>query len=104
MIYEVKKVTFITDYFVICTAESQPQLGAIVGEIEKELGKEGIHPVGIEGKNVSHWILMDYGDVIIHLFREDSRAFYNLDGLWGDSPRIDLEEKAPHVRKKALLK
>ncbi|MHB8482675.1 MAG: ribosome silencing factor [Nitrospiria bacterium] len=103
VIYEVKKITFITDYFVVCTADSQPQLNAIAEEIEKQLGKKRFHPVGIEGENISHWILMDYGDVIIHLFREDSRKFYNLDGLWGDSPKIDLEETALHL-KKVMLK
>ncbi len=102
-IYAVKKVTFITDYFVICTADSQTQLNAIAEDIEKQLGKEGFRPPGIEGGKVSHWILMDYGDVIIHLFRKDARDFYNLDGLWGDSPKIDLEESALHI-KKAVLK
>lgn len=103
VIYAVKKVTFIADYFVICTADSQTQLNAIAEEIEKQLGKEGFHPPGIEGEKVSHWILMDYGDVIIHLFRKDARDFYNLDGLWGDSPKIDLEERVLHI-KKAMLK
>lgn len=92
VVYEVKKVSDIADYFVICSAGSQPQIRAILDEIEVALGKEGIRPLQIEGSPVSHWVLLDYDDVIIHVFRKETREFYNLDGLWGDSPVLDLEE------------
>jgi ribosome-associated protein len=67
-------------------------MNAVADEIGKVLGKGGIHPLGIEGEKGSHWTLLDYDDLIVHLFRKEERAFYNLDGLWGDAPKIDLEE------------
>ena len=67
-------------------------MSAIADEIEKGLSKKGIHPLGIEGEKGAHWFLLDYDDLIVHLFRKEERAFYNLDGLWGDAPKVDLEE------------
>lgn len=92
VVYEIKKVSDIADYFVICSADSQPQIKAILDEIEVTLGKKGVRPLQIEGAAISHWVLIDYEDVIVHIFRKETREFYNLDGLWGDSPVLDLEE------------
>jgi ribosome-associated protein len=70
------------DYFVICTGESQRQLRAITDDIAKTLKKEGSIPTHYEGSSDSGWLLIDYGDVIIHVFGNEEREFYNLDELW----------------------
>ncbi|HXN07067.1 MAG TPA: ribosome silencing factor [Nitrospiria bacterium] len=92
VVYEIKKVSDIADYFVICSADSQPQIRAILDEIMVTLEKKGVRPLQIEGAASSHWVLIDYEDVIVHIFRKETREFYNLDGLWGDSPVLDLDE------------
>jgi ribosome-associated protein len=99
----VTELTTLTDYFVICSVDSQPQLSAVTDEIGKVLGKKGIQPLGIEGAKGSHWVLLDYDDVIVHLFRKEERAFYNLDGLWGDAPKIDLEVESKPAGKKRRI-
>lgn len=76
----------------ICSGESTTQVKAIEEQIEEKLKKEGIKLHGIEGLTFSHWILMDYGDVIVHIFEEETRAFYELEKLWIDAKRIPIEE------------
>ena len=80
----------IADYFVICSGESTTQVKAIEEQIEETLKKEEIRPIGIEGLRNSQWILMDYGDVIVHIFEEATRAFYELEKLWIDAEKINL--------------
>jgi ribosome-associated protein len=77
---------------VICGGESTTQVKAIAELIEERFDNAGIKPLGIEGLNYSHWVLMDYGDVIIHIFEEETRAFYKLEKLWIDAKRIQMEE------------
>jgi ribosome-associated protein len=83
-------LTTITDYFVICSGESTTQVKAIEEQIEERLKEEGIKLRGVEGLTFSHWILMDYGDVIVHIFEEETRAFYELEKLWIDAKRIPV--------------
>ncbi len=92
VLLEMKKIASFTDYFLICSGKSDRQVQAIAMAIEEELEKEGIRPLGQEGKNEGRWILMDYGDVVVHVFLEPVRAFYDLEGLWIDAPRIELEK------------
>jgi ribosome-associated protein len=80
----------IADYFVICSGESTTQVKAIEEQIEETLKKEEIRPIGIEGLRNSQWILMDYGDVIVHIFEESTRAYYELEKLWIDAEKINL--------------
>jgi ribosome-associated protein len=80
----------IADYFVICSGESTTQVKAIEEQIEETFRNEEIRPIGIEGLRYSHWILMDYGDVIVHIFEEATRAFYELEKLWIDAKKINL--------------
>ena len=80
----------IADYFVICSGESTTQVKAIEEQIEETFKNEEIRPIGIEGLSYSHWILMDYGDVIVHIFEEATRAFYELEKLWIDAKKINL--------------
>jgi len=84
-------LTQIADYFVICTGESTTQVKAIEEQIEEKLEHSGIKPRGIEGLKNSVWILMDYGDIIVHIFEEQTRAFYELDKLWIDAKKIQMD-------------
>jgi ribosome-associated protein len=90
VILEVKNLSSFTDYFVIFSGSSDRQVQAIASHIEEELGKEGVYPLGIEGKREGHWVLLDYGDVIIHIFYHPIREFYDLERLWADAPRVEL--------------
>lgn len=74
----------------ICSGESTTQVKAIEEQIEERLKEEGIKLRGVEGLTFSHWILMDYGDVIVHIFEEETRAFYELEKLWIDAKRIPV--------------
>lgn len=89
---EVAGLTAIADYFVICSGENTTQVKAITESIEQELSKKGIRPSGKEGLDYSHWVLLDYGDVIVHIFEKDTRAYYNLEKLWLDAKTIEIDE------------
>ena len=88
LIFDVKNLTFIADFFVICSGLNSRQLQSNAGEIELKLHSYGIHWVGIQGYSDARWILMDYGDVIVHLFDRDMRHFYDLELLWGDAQKL----------------
>lgn len=92
VLLEMKKMTSFTDYFLLCSGKSDRQVQAIAQAIEEELEKKEMRPLGQEGRNEGRWILMDYGDVVVHIFLEPVRAFYDLEGLWIDAPRIELEK------------
>jgi len=94
---ELSGLTIVADYFVICSGESTTQVRAISEYIEEELRKAGIKPIGIEGRNYSHWVLLDYGDVIIHIFEKETRSFYDLEKLWMDAKTIDIDEDKSHM-------
>ncbi len=87
----VELVTY-TDFFVICTGTSAPHVTAVVESVEKILSGHGLKPVGIEGKRSAHWVLLDYGDVVVHVFDRDAREFYELEKLWLDAPRVEVNE------------
>ena len=91
LVLDLQGLTTITDYFVICSGESTTQVKAITGEIEERFHAEGVKPLGIEGLSHGHWVLMDYNDVIIHIFEEETRKFYELEKLWIDAERIRIE-------------
>ena len=80
----------ITDYFLICSGGSERQVRAIADAIDEELGPLGLTSLGVEGYREGHWILMDYGDVIVHVFSQETREYYDLERLWANAPRIDL--------------
>lgn len=88
IILDISKLTSITRYFVICTGINERQLHTIADEIEKELKKLSIKKYGIEGYQEAKWILIDYGDVIMHLFDKEMRSYYDLELLWGDAPQV----------------
>ena len=82
MLLDVSGLCGFADYFVICAGESQRQLRAIFDEIEKSLKNEGVLPYHYEGSSDSGWLLLDYGNVIVHVFGAEEREFYNLDEFW----------------------
>jgi ribosome-associated protein len=88
----VRNLTSISDYFIICSARSSRQVAAIAEHIQKELRDHKKKPLGIEGTIENHWVLMDYGDVIIHVFYEPVRLTYNLEGLWRDAPGMNIPD------------
>jgi len=86
-ILDLKKIPTFTDYFLICSAQSEPQIKAIVQEIERVvLEKTGRKAYGLEGTPASHWMILDYGELMIHIFHEKARKFYQLEQLWNDAP------------------
>ena len=91
VVLDLREQTPIFDYFVIATGTSRRQLHAMSDEIDNVLEKDmGDRRQGVEGYQESHWVIMDYGDVVIHLFDENTRSYYDLEGLWGNAPRLDL--------------
>jgi ribosome-associated protein len=85
-------VTTFTDYFVICSANSSRQVQSISGEIEDALRAKKVRPLHIEGYSNAEWVLMDYGTFIVHVFNEKSRQFYDLERLWRDAEKVELNE------------
>ena len=88
---DVTAMTTMADTFIICSARSNRQVTAIAQFISTYLKKNGKQALHIEGRKEGHWVLMDYGDVIIHIFLEPMRSFYDLEGLWSDAKRITTE-------------
>tara|TARA_Y100000994_G_C15453822_1_gene343790 strand:- start:167 stop:508 length:342 start_codon:yes stop_codon:yes gene_type:complete len=84
-ILDVRKVSSLTDFFIICSSDSEPQTKAIMNYIKKELSRKKVKPYQIEGLDYCDWVLMDYFDVVIHIFKKDVRDFYNIERLWGDA-------------------
>ena len=93
LVLEVSRLSSFADYFVICSGKSSRQVQGIADNLASSLRQRGIKPAGIEGSREGHWILMDYGDVIVHIFYEPVRQFYDLESLWSEARRIDLEQE-----------
>ncbi len=91
LILDLRGKTAFTDFFLICSGRSSRQVMAIADHIQDELRKNHIRPLGIEGAGSGHWILLDFGHVVVHVFYDPVRRFYNLEGLWSDAPRIQIE-------------
>ena len=90
-VLDIRKLSSLGDYFVVASGTSTIHVKALAGELENKLSEQGIEPRRIEGEKSAVWILLDYNDVIIHIFNHETRDFYCLERLWGDAPR--LEEK-----------
>ena len=87
---DVRGLASFADAFIICSGRSHRQVSAIAEFVEQDLKAKGIKPIGVEGLTQGHWVLMDYGDVVIHVFYEPIRMFYDLEGLWSDAKRIEI--------------
>jgi ribosome-associated protein len=88
VLLDTRKVCSFADYFVICTGESERQIRAIYEDVEQSLKKKGVLPVHREGTVDSGWLLLDYGDVIVHIFSTEEREFYQLDRLWNQADLV----------------
>jgi ribosome-associated protein len=88
LILDLRSMTYITDYFVICSGSNITQVGAIADGIGQALAKAGVRPSHVEGEAEATWVLMDYGDVVVHVFDEQTRTYYSLEKLWSEAPRI----------------
>lgn len=92
VVLDVAELTSLADYFVICTGRSDTQVQAITQSIEQGLAAQGIKPQAIEGYTRGQWVIMDYADVVVHVFFEPMREFYDLDRLWTRAARVALPE------------
>jgi ribosome-associated protein len=92
VVMEVGPHSSLADYFVICTGRSDTQVQAIAHGIEENLARVGMKPRAIEGYPRAHWVLIDYGDVVVHIFLDSVRAFYDLERLWGRAAHLPLPE------------
>lgn len=90
MVLHVAKLTSVADYLVICSGESERQVRAIADHIDAVLSAQRRPPLSVEGTAGSQWILMDFGDVVAHVFRADIRQHYGLEKLWGDAKRVRI--------------
>ena len=90
VILDVAHKSWVTDYFLICSAESERQVVALKDHIEKALGEKGYRLYGLEGLDAGVWVLMDYDDVVVHIFTRGVREHYGLDRLWADAKRLPL--------------
>lgn len=91
-IIDISNISVIADYFIIAGANNERQVKALADNVEEMLGKEGIEPKQIEGYQSANWVLMDYGDIIIHIFNQEQRLFYDLERIWTDGKFVEANQ------------
>lgn len=92
MVLDLREISSFTDFFVICSGTSEPHLKAIAGEIEVRLREnEKVRPAAVDGFPTSQWIVLDYLQVIVHVFHREKRDFYSLEDLWSDAPHLVID-------------
>lgn len=96
-ILNVKEVSSFADYFIVCSGTSDRQVQSIAASIRENLKEYGVIPLGIEGERLGKWVLMDYEDVIIHVFYEPIREFYDIERLWPDAPRMEVGDEVTEM-------
>jgi ribosome-associated protein len=94
VLIDLRKLTSVCDYFVIATGDSPPQIDAIVAHVQEGLAGEGEKPWRVEGTERKQWVLLDYVDIVVHVFDGETRELYLLDKLWGDAPREEVDAGA----------
>lgn len=92
VVLNMRNISLLADYFVICHGNSDRQVQAIARELQEKAHENGFEVKRVEGFDTARWILVDLGDVVIHIFHKDERAYYNLERLWGDAPQLDAAE------------
>jgi ribosome-associated protein len=100
IIIDLRKLGAPTDYFVICSASSEKQVRAIVDNIVDGVEQKGYKPWHVEGYAARRWVLVDYVDVVVHVFYEETRRFYSLETLWGDAPVEEVKPSRRRTRRK----
>ena len=91
VVLDLQGLSSVADYFLVCSARSAPQADTIADAVRGALRAEGVRPRHNEGSAESGWLLLDYGDVVVHVFLEETRGFYSLERLWGDAPLVSVE-------------
>lgn len=91
-VIEISEISVLADYFIIASGGNQNQIQAMVDAVDEELAKAGHHARQVEGNHNSSWILMDYGDIIVHIFSKEDRLFYDLERIWRDGRQMDASE------------
>jgi ribosome-associated protein len=108
VVLDISKIASFADYFLLCTGDSSRQMQAIADEIEEKLKAFGIRPSHREGYQNAEWILMDYIDLVVHIFSKDARVYYDLERLWRDGKKMDvnalIQEKTPKQNQKRVKK
>ncbi|HET6428381.1 MAG TPA: ribosome silencing factor [Phycisphaerae bacterium] len=94
VVLDLRRISPVTDYFVIATGTSNVQMRAIADELIEQAGKLGHRPFGVAGRETGMWVLLDFVDVVVHLFDEEHRQYYDLELMWGDAPRVPWERAA----------
>ena len=89
---EVGDLTSYTDSLLICSGASDRQVAAIADEVQRQLKDSGRRPLHVEGESHADWVLLDYGEFVVHVFTEERRTYYGLDNLWGDAPRLEADD------------
>ncbi|MFO0888694.1 MAG: ribosome silencing factor [Isosphaeraceae bacterium] len=98
VLLDLRQATPLLDFFVIATAASRRQSHAIASEIDAEMKKRGEHKLGMEGSEEGRWILIDYGDFVVHIFSGEGRSYYALEEIWGDAPRLEWAGDEPRAK------
>jgi ribosome-associated protein len=93
-VLHLQKVSDFTDYFLICSGASERQVQAIADAVQERLRGHRVRPLHVEGYNRAQWVLLDYGDLVVHVFQEQPRRYYALERLWGDAPDVTAELRA----------
>jgi ribosome-associated protein len=93
VVLDLREIASFTDYFILCSGRASRQVQAISDEVEEQLRKEGSKTSHIEGYQKADWVLMDYGDFVVHIFGQEARDFYNLERLWRDAKRIEIKDE-----------
>lgn len=91
-IIDISEITTIADYFIIAAGGSNSQVSALMDNVQEKLGRLGYEPKRIEGARTLNWVLMDYGDIIVHIFMREDRLFYDLERIWKDGKNVEPEE------------
>jgi len=90
-VLHLEKVSDFTDFFLICSGTSERQVQAIADAVQERMREGQVRPLHVEGFNRGQWVLLDYGDFVVHIFQEEPRRFYSLERLWGDAPDVTNE-------------
>lgn len=91
-VIDIREVSVIADYFIIASGMNKNQVQALVDNVEEALGRAGYEPKQVEGYQTANWILLDFGDIIVHIFDSENRLFYDLERIWRDGKLIDTKE------------
>lgn len=92
VVLAVADLTSFADFFLIASAPSERQVAAIASHIEDTMRKAGVRPLSVEGKSTGAWVLLDFGDFVVHLFHDSAREYYDLEGFWADAERVEIDE------------